>query len=108
MTKDCNRIQRSWIAFDGFINPKSIAIPISDPPRDTEGELLAYGLMASSRSPFNMYASFLDPMGDDSDLTVLKGSGSLRYVDERYIYSSLERIENPVSVESKIDPSIYL
>lgn len=103
MTKDCNRIQRSWIAFDGFINPKSIAIPISDPPRDTEGELLAYGLMASSRSPFNMYASFLDPMGDDSDLTVLKGSGSLRYVDERYIYSSLERIENPVSVESKID-----
>ena len=103
MTKECNRIQSSWIAFTGFMNPNAIAIPVSEFPKDTDGDPLAYGLMASSRPPFTMYAAFLDPKGDESDMEVLKGDGELRYVDERYVYSTLNKIENPSSAEPKID-----
>ena len=103
MTKECSKMQRSWIAFESNVNPKSIAIPISDPPRDIDGDILAYGLMASSRPPFTVYASFLDPQGDESDLNMLKGAGQLRYVDERYVFSTLEKLESPNSNGTKID-----
>jgi len=103
MTKECKRMQRSWIAFEGYINPKAIAIPVSDRPQDTEGDMLAYGLMASSRPPFTVYGAFLDPQGDDSDLNILKTRGELRYQDERYIFSSQEKFENPNSSEARVD-----
>ena len=103
MTKECTRMQRSWIAFEGDINPNSIAIPITDPPLDTDGDQLAYGLMASSRPPFTVYSAFLDPQGDVSDLNLLQGEGALRYVDERYVFSTLEKLENPSASGTQID-----
>ena len=103
MTKECTRMQRSWIAFEGDINPNSIAIPITDHPLDTDGDQLAYGLMASSRPPFTVYSAFLDPQGDVSDLNLLQGEGALRYVDERYVFSTLEKLENPSASGTQID-----
>lgn len=103
MTKDCSRMQRSWIAFEGDINPEAIAIPITDPPRDTDGDVLAYGLMASARPPFTVYAAFLDPQSDASDLNLLKSRGALRYVDERYVFSTLDKLENPTSIGTQVD-----
>ncbi|MDB4693991.1 hypothetical protein OAF30_01020 [Flavobacteriales bacterium] len=103
MTKECKRMQRSWIAFQGYINPEAIAIPVSNPPQDTEGDLLAYGIMASLRPPFTLYGAFLDPQGDESDLNILSTEGELRYQDKRYIFSSKEKFENPTSSEAYVD-----
>ena len=103
MTKECKRMQRSWIAFQGYINPEAIAIPVSNPPQDTEGDLLAYGIMASLRPPFTLYGAFLDPQGDVSDLNILSTEGALRYQDKRYIFSSKEKFENPNSSEAYVD-----
>lgn len=103
MSKECSRMQRSWIAFEGDINPMAIAIPITDPPVDTDGDLLAYGLMASARPPFTIYGAFLDPQGDATDLNLLNGEGELRYADERYVFSTRDKLENPTSIGTQID-----
>ena len=103
MTMDCDNYPLAWVNFEGRIDPQSVAIPLQDNLTDVDGDKLAAGLMASERPPFTLYPSFLNLQGDDSDRPILAHQGELRFDQDRYIISTLEKFENPSAIGNRIE-----
>jgi hypothetical protein len=93
LLQPCDAFSTSWIQFEEYLDPLAIAIPISEDQVDVDGDGLAYGLMASSRAPFDIYPGFLDPIGNDDDIKMLPIEGAIRFRDGHYFISSLEKLE---------------
>ena len=103
LLKPCDQFIATWIHFESFLNPLELAIPLEENVVDQDGDLLSFGLMASSRAPFSIYSGFLDPMGDETDMMLMPLEGSLRFSDGHYIISSLEKFEDPSASGNLID-----
>ena len=102
MTEENETFKLSWIKFRAPINPKHVEIPISTPLLDVNGDPLACGIMASSRPPFTLYPSFLDPLGDANDASVIELEGALRYRNGIYSVGTLEVFENPKGIGNQL------
>tara|TARA_B110000503_G_scaffold14381_1_gene19612 strand:- start:6219 stop:10703 length:4485 start_codon:yes stop_codon:yes gene_type:complete len=106
LLKPCDEFLSTWIHFESFLDPLDLAIPLDTNVRDVDGDLLAYGLMASSQAPFSIQSGFLDPLGDDTDIKLMPVEGALRFADDHYVISSLEKFENASAAGNRINLNV--
>lgn len=96
----CSGFEPEWIAFNGRIDPKSVAIPIGSTPNSINRDQLTTGIVVSGRSPFTAYPTFLTELENDDDQPLIPSEGELRFnaKDKQYIVSSEEKFNDPSSV----------
>ncbi|MFZ8836114.1 MAG: hypothetical protein ACO2XQ_03630 [Flavobacteriales bacterium] len=94
LVKGCDRFQSQWLAFESYIDPKNVAIPVPEQPLDVDGEVLALGMMASNRPPYDLYPSFLQPAGESDELMLMSPEGALQYKNGIYSIASQSKMEN--------------
>ena len=86
---DCDTLKRKWLRFTADIDPKNVAIPISDKPKEyvkgASGELLGMGLYMGDDSTL-VYPAFVDYKKRFSDDEVISATGRLIYdkAQQRY------------------------
>lgn len=98
------KIGKSYLAFEGEIDPKDILIPIPKAPKDMTGVPLASGIIYSPDSNV-VYSSFLSQKhGGKNDKDVLLVDGYLGFDKETGEY----RISNKEKLEETSLPGNYL
>ncbi|MFI5141588.1 MAG: hypothetical protein ACHQII_04450, partial [Bacteroidia bacterium] len=88
------RLGKSYLKFEGEIDPKDILIPIPKDPKDVNGVSVACGIIYSPDTNM-VYSAFLSPRGvNKNDRDVLVADGFLGYDKEtkEYQISSKEKL----------------
>lgn len=94
ISHECDTLRRHWIAFNAFINPADVKIPITDSIESTLEENLQAGILQSSAGG-DVYAIFLDDRGVKSDFTISRATGFLVYdkVSQEYRISTEDKLK---------------
>ncbi|MDZ7739827.1 MAG: hypothetical protein U5K32_12320 [Bacteroidales bacterium] len=92
---DCDHIGSAPMKFESHIDPENVMIPISDKPRDINGNLITVGTYISADST-HIYSAFLSPGKSWSDTPLVKASGHIIYDSEdgKYKVASREKLAN--------------
>ena len=74
----CNRIKKSYLKFEGDINPKEILIPIPADAKDMFGSPVVNAIMYSPDTTA-IYSGFLSPKSGRADKKLISADGFLTY-----------------------------
>lgn len=88
------KLEKSYLSFEGEINPKEILIPIPQDLKDMNGKVLACGIIYSPDSNF-VYSPFLSPrinVKNDKDVLIAGGYLGFDRVKKEYRISSKEKL----------------
>ncbi|MBS0011321.1 MAG: hypothetical protein KFF49_07915 [Bacteroidales bacterium] len=100
---NCDNISSSPIRFNSEINPDNVMIPVSDKPRDINGNLISVGSFITIDST-HIYSSFLSPAKSWSDNPLVQAGGYMVYDkgEGKYKLAELEKLANPLLPGSMI------
>lgn len=92
---DCDYIGSAPMKFESHIDPGNIMIPLSDRPRDINGNLITVGTYISTDST-HIYSAFLSPGKSWSDTPLVKASGYIIHDSEdgKYKVAGREKLAN--------------
>ncbi|MDX2415410.1 MAG: hypothetical protein QNK33_09495, partial [Bacteroidales bacterium] len=92
---DCDYIGSAPMKFNSDIDPLNIMIPVSDKPRDINGNLITNGTYITIDST-HIYSAFLSPGKAWSDIALVSANGWLIYdkVAGKYKIASKEKLAN--------------
>lgn len=123
MSFDCPKLNPSWLAFESYIEPNLVYIPVSENPLDIDGNKLKAGVYMHKDST-HLYTAFLSRPKKYSDVEIMASSGFL-YFDKdlkQYQIGEKLKIDDPetsgtllsmnkancrVEGEGKIDLGVY-
>ncbi len=95
LAHECTAIRRSWLNFEGKINPAKIMIPISSDLQDRDNNKLTSGLALTNNDSVHVYAAFLSKKDNYSDQDIITAEGFLTYdkVVKEYQISSVDKLK---------------
>ena len=93
MVHNCNRIGKSYLEFNGDINPAEILIPIPNEPKDVKGARVVNAVMYSPDTS-GVYSGFVSPKSSKKDQEIIHADGFLTYdkAAGEYRISSKEKL----------------
>ena len=110
---DCDYIGSAPMKFNADIDPLNIMIPVTDKPRDINGNLITVGTYITIDST-HIYSAFLSPSKSWSDIPLVGAQGWLVYdkASGKYKMPSMEKLANPVlpgllSTFNKVNCDVY-
>lgn len=110
---DCDYIGSAPMKFNSDIDPLNIMIPISDKPRDINGNLITAGSYITIDST-HIYSAFLSPAKAWNDIALVSANGWLVYdkPSSKYKIAKKEKLANPqlsgsLIIFDKINCDVY-
>lgn len=96
---DCSKFSRNWMAFNAYIDPANIQIPVSETMHDLEGNTIMAGIVwrnSTNTDSVSMYPTFLSAVDNDDDPVVIKAHGLLQYDKDAHEFQigSKEKLVN--------------
>ncbi|MFN5183300.1 MAG: hypothetical protein ACK5D5_09800 [Bacteroidota bacterium] len=93
MVHNCNRIGKSYLEFNGDINPNEILIPIPNEPKDVKGARIVNAVMYSPDTS-GVYSGFVSPKSGKKDQEIIHADGYLSFdkASGEYRISSKEKL----------------
>lgn len=79
---NCEKFDKSWLAFKSEIDPKNIQIPVSSEMKNLDGGAISAGIVwrdAANVDSIQLYPTFLSALVDPKDPIVMTASGYLSY-----------------------------
>lgn len=79
---NCEKFERSWLAFSSEVDPKNIQIPVSKEMKNLEGQPISAGIVwrdAGAVDSIALYPAFLSTLVNPNDPVVITASGFLTY-----------------------------
>lgn len=96
---NCEKFDRSWLAFSSEVDPRNIQIPVSNQMKNLEGDPISAGIVwrdAATVDSIALYPTFLSTLANSKDPIVITASGFLTYNDaaKEFQISSKEKLIN--------------
>ena len=93
MVHECSRIGKSYLKFNGEINPQEIFIPIIEKPEDVKGTPVVNAIMYSPDTS-GVYSGFISPKSTRNDKEIISANGYLTFDKNsgEYRISSKEKL----------------
>ncbi len=105
---DCDTVKRKWLRFTADIDPKNVAIPVSDKPREyvkgTIGDFVGLGLYMGDDSTL-VYPAFLQHKKRFDDFDVISAQGKLTYdkaAERYYVGPEIDSSSKDIKAENYI------
>jgi len=94
LTHQCPTLSKTWFRFETEINPDAVYIPISKNPVGGNNSPIAASIMVNTGDTTQLYASFLSPLKNQSDVRILSADGFVYYdkVSSEYRVSNKEKL----------------
>ncbi len=79
---NCEKFERSWLAFASSVDPKNIQIPVSTTMKNLEGQSVSAGIVwrnSPNVDSIELYPTFLSKLYSPTDPIVITSDGMLSY-----------------------------
>lgn len=99
LNHNCERFDRNWMAFETYIDPSNIKIPVAEDMKDLEGRPISAGIVWRHSRDLDsvlLYPTFLSSIISEEDPIVMTASGYLQYDDQanEFQISNEEKLVN--------------
>jgi len=90
----CENIQRSWIKFDGSVDPNEVYIPIDTVLVDIEGDVIGTGIILNNTDSISLYTTFLSKKLNAEHLDIISSFGFIHFnkKENEYQISNKEKL----------------